>query len=80
MSGYGNRLQVGAPDPELQTSPILDDVDLEGYSTDVDEGAGCCFFNDSSFALGAFVCSGNELLRCEGLGVWIREGSCSETG
>jgi hypothetical protein len=80
MNDTSNRVQVGAPDPELKTSPILDDEDREDYSPEVDEGEGFCFFNDQSFALGDYICSGNELLRCEERGVWVREGSCHEEG
>ncbi len=68
--------QVGAPDPELNTSPILDGEDREDYSLEAEEGDGFCYFNDQTYALGDYVCSGNELLRCEGQGVWVREGSC----
>ncbi|MEJ2692826.1 MAG: hypothetical protein P8166_07100 [Candidatus Thiodiazotropha sp.] len=70
------RVQVGAPDPELNTSPILDGEELEDYSQEAEEGDGFCYFNGQVFALGDYICSGNELLRCEGLGVWVREGSC----
>jgi hypothetical protein len=80
MFKRGNRVQVGAPDPELKTSPILDDEDREDYSLEADEGEGFCYFNDQPFALGDYVCSGSELLRCEELGVWVREGSCYEEG
>jgi hypothetical protein len=30
------------------------------------------------YQLGDFVCSGDELLRCEEYGIWVREGSCYE--
>ncbi len=80
MVKSGSRVLVGAPDPELKTSPILDGEDLAYYSLEAEEGDGFCYFNDQTFALGDFVCSGNELLRCEGLGVWLREGSCFKDG
>jgi hypothetical protein len=80
MVKNGNRVLVGAPDPELKTSPILDGEDRANYSLEAEEGGGFCYFNDQTFALGDFVCSGNELLRCEGLGVWLREGSCFNDG
>jgi hypothetical protein len=76
MLNKGHRVQVGAPDPELKTSLILDDEDMEDYLPE--EGEGLCYFNDQSYNLGDYVCSGNELLRCEELGVWVREGSCYE--
>jgi hypothetical protein len=68
--------QVGAPDPELRNSPIFDGAEEEILSTDAELGTGLCYFNDQSYELGEYVCSGDELLRCESQGVWIREGSC----
>lgn len=64
--------QVGAPDPNLDTSPIVgedDDAEVEPNVT-----GGGCVFNGVSYALGDFVQSGSELLRCERPGVWVREG------
>jgi hypothetical protein len=69
---------VGAPDPELRNSPIFDSNDSDDLSLDLEFEEGVCFFNNESFALGKYVCSGNELLRCEERGVWIREGSCHD--
>ena len=66
---------VGAPDPELKTSPIFDGSE-DGLSLDQELEAGVCYFNDEVFAIGDYVCSGNELLRCEGRGIWVREGAC----
>ena len=66
---------VGAPDPELKTSPIFDGNEGE-LSLDQELGTGVCYFNNEVFAIGDYVCSGNELLRCEGRGVWVREGAC----
>ena len=71
-----HKQQVGAPDPELRTSPIFDEADNEYLSLDAELEEGLCYFNDQSYRLGDYVCSGNELLRCESAGVWIREGSC----
>lgn len=67
---------VGAPDPELRTSPIVEetDEDFEVAAQEVGEDA-LCYFNDQSYAHGAFVCSGSVLLRCE-RGAWVREGGC----
>jgi hypothetical protein len=70
--------QVGAPDPELKTSPILDDEDREGFSLDAELEEGCCYFNGKVYQLGQYVCSGDELLRCVEYGVWAREGSCAK--
>ena len=79
MTTTERAVQVGAPDPELKTSPIFDEDDREFLSLDVELAEGLCYFNDQTYRLGDFVCSGNELLRCEEYGVWIREGSCSKT-
>jgi len=68
--------RVGAPDPELKNSPIFDGDEEEWFSLDLELEAGACYFNNRSYGIGQYVCSGNELLRCEGRGVWIREGSC----
>ena len=66
---------VGAPDPELKTSPIFDGSE-EAPSLDQELETGVCYFNNEVFAIGDYVCSGNELLRCEERGVWVREGDC----
>lgn len=78
MSERVNKPQVGAPDPELKTSPIFDDEDREGLSLDTELEEGYCYFNNRIYRLGDYVCSGDELLRCEEHGVWIREGSCAK--
>ena len=70
--------RVGAPDPELKNSPIFDESDADELSLDLELETGVCYFNDQSFPIGNYVCSGDELLRCEGRGVWIREGSCED--
>ena len=67
-----NLPQVGAPDPELNTSPIFDQDD--DISPDLELEAGVCYFNDVIYRIGQYVMSGNEVLRCEGRGVWMREG------
>lgn len=67
--------RVGAPDPELKTSPIFDGSE-EDPSLDQELETGVCYFNNETFTIGSYVCSGNELLRCEGRGTWIREGTC----
>jgi len=77
MAGDQITTQVGAPDPELKTSPILEDTDEEfEVAAQKVEGLPVCYFNDSSYANGKYVCSGSgELLHCN-YGVWIREGTC----
>jgi len=64
--------QVGAPDSELKTSPIFDQDDE--ISLDLEVEAGACYFNDVAYRIGEYVLSGSEILRCEGRGVWMREG------
>ena len=69
--------QVGAPDPELNTSPIVEDSD-ENYEVAAQkvEDLPVCYFNNSSYPDGKYVCSGSgELLRCNS-GLWVREGTC----
>ncbi|MGB2817051.1 MAG: hypothetical protein WBA53_00515 [Burkholderiaceae bacterium] len=65
--------QVGAPDPEKRTSPILDEDEESDSSLDVDREAGVCYFNGQSFPIGSYVLSGSELLNCEEHGVWVRK-------
>jgi hypothetical protein len=64
--------QVDAPDPERRTSPIIDEVDEDAF--ELDHGPGVCYFNDIPYEIGAYVLCGNELLKCEGAGVWVRRG------
>jgi hypothetical protein len=68
---------VGAPDPEMRNSVILDETaedELDGVDPDSVEFASC-YFNDVAYDNGGHVCSGDELLRCE-RGKWLRIGSC----
>lgn len=69
--------QVGVPDPEMKTSPILDgDVDIdETLSLDTELESGVCYFNNVKYAIGQYVHSGDDLLRCEPRGVWVRKGA-----
>ncbi|MBI4756775.1 MAG: hypothetical protein HY778_15430 [Betaproteobacteria bacterium] len=64
--------QVGAPDPELNTSPIFDEY--EEMSPDLEIEAGACYFNNVSYPIGTYLRSGSELLHCEERGVWVRKG------
>jgi hypothetical protein len=63
---------VGAPDPELKTSPILDEEDEELLSLDRELEEAACFFNGTRYADGQHVMSGDGLLCCE-RGVWVRK-------
>ena len=68
--------QVGAPDPELNNSPILDHSqydDRDGLF-DVETESGACYFNGQAFAIGDTVRSGSEVLECAPRGVWVRKG------
>lgn len=68
--------QVGSPDPELRTSPILEEFD-DDYLVLKQQvpGEPVCYFNDKKYPHGTYVCSGDSLLRCD-YGIWIRTGSC----
>lgn len=65
--------QVGSPDPERRTSPILDEEDEE-LEPELELETGVCYFNDVAYPLGSYVLSGSELLHCEERGVWVRKG------
>ena len=64
--------QVGAPDPEHKTSPIVDEDDE--LSLDFELETGACYFNGVAYRMGQYVRSGSELLHCEERGVWVRKG------
>lgn len=65
---------VGAPDPELQNSPIVEegDEDLETIKQEV-PGEPVCYFNGKSYSNDTYVKSGSVLLRCD-YGVWMAAG------
>ncbi|MCG6938243.1 MAG: hypothetical protein LJE83_08755 [Gammaproteobacteria bacterium] len=67
---------VGAPDPELNTSPIVDesgeDEDIETLRQQV-PGEPVCYFNDKSFHSGTYIKSGTSVFRCD-YGLWIPAG------
>jgi hypothetical protein len=64
---------VGAPDPELRTSPIFDEFD-EDISLDLELETGACYFNNMVYPVGQYLLSGSELLHCGERGVWVRKG------
>ena len=68
--------QVGAPDPELKTSPIIDESEYDEHaaSPDLEIETPVCYFNQEGFALGSYVQSGDEVLQCTEHGVWVRKG------
>jgi hypothetical protein len=76
---------VGAPDPELRTSPIVEGSAGEELAavdpgTQPDEPAATevCYFNGCRYRVGDYVRSGDEVLRCDRGGVWVRKGSAYE--
>lgn len=66
-------IQLGVPDPDRETSPIIDG-DGESPDTEPLVGQGHCVFNGRSYAVGVVILSGAEVLRCEAPGVWTRQG------
>ena len=40
--------------------------DEEDASLEQELETDACYFNNETFTIGSYVCSGNELLRCEG--------------
>lgn len=70
--------EVGAADPELKNSPVLDDIDVEFEPVVSEEQEAVCYYNDVSYPVGTYVSSGPGLLRCEKGGVWVRAGSSYE--
>jgi hypothetical protein len=49
--------QVGAPDPELKTSPIFDE--FEEISLDLEIESGACYFNNAVYPVGQYLRSGS---------------------
>lgn len=70
--------QVGAPDPELENSPIAleEDEDTDVVRQQV-PGEPVCLFNGHPFRHGEFVASGSQVLKCS-YGVWIESGSTDD--
>ncbi len=71
--------QVGAPDPELENSPIYDEDDDTAPAPELEQG-GACYFNGIAYPIGQYVQSGGELLHCEERGVWVRRGEVRPKG
>jgi hypothetical protein len=68
--------QVGAPNPDLRNSPIVDESEYgeQAGSRDLELQEGVCYFNGNAYTIGARVQSGSELLQCTEDGVWTRIG------
>lgn len=64
--------QVGAPDPELRNSPIIDARDSGELSLDTELESDACYFNNQRFVIDEYVHSGDELLHCIEHGVWVK--------
>ncbi|HET7596811.1 MAG TPA: hypothetical protein VFK15_07755, partial [Burkholderiales bacterium] len=72
--------RVGAPDPELKNSPIVDESRLceQPAPTEFGLQEGVCYFKGGSYPIGACVQSGSEALqRTEG-GIWAYKGEREE--
>jgi hypothetical protein len=80
MPSTTDERQVGAPDPEQKNSPIVDEseADEQAGSRDLELEKGVCYFNGERFAIGDYVRSGAEVLKCSGRGVWVRKGESPE--
>lgn len=73
MKNVNADFHVGAPDPELKTSPILEEYDEDApvMVQEFDE-LPVCWFNGQPYDSGTKLHSGDgSLLYCE-KGVWIR--------
>jgi len=74
MTDVKHITDVGAPDPELHTSPIADEIDDD---TDVLRqqvpGEPVCYFNEKSFSNGSYIKTGATVLKCD-YGIWIPAG------
>lgn len=65
--------EVGAADPTLRNSPIVDLLAQEEPPVLDDAVPEACYFNGEAYAHGSFVVSGGSVLRCEN-GVWAMTG------
>ena len=68
--------QVGAQDPERDTSPIV--LDGEDLEVEPNVAGARCVFNGVGYPIGQRVQSGSEVLRCEPPGVWVREAELAD--
>ncbi len=63
--------QLGVPDPERNTSPILEEQEERNPELDMENRV--CHFNDAVYSVGDLVLCGAEVLRCDEGGVWVRQ-------
>jgi hypothetical protein len=74
MASHPGTRNVGAIDPELKTSPVLEATDVESYVLRQQApGEATCKFNGEVFANGEFVRSRSMVLECR-RGVWVEIG------
>jgi hypothetical protein len=67
--------EVGPMDPELNNSPIAEelDEDVETLRLAV-PGEPVCYFNGRAYPNGTYVRSGTQVLKCQ-YGIWLDTGS-----
>lgn len=72
--------RVGAPDPELKNSLIVDEFefDEQADALALEYQGGVCYFNDKAYAVGSRICCGSEVLLCTREGVWVRQAEREE--
>jgi hypothetical protein len=74
MAVHAGTPNVGAADPELKTSPVLEETAEESYDLMLQvPGDAACYFNGEVFATGEFVRSGTVVLECR-RGLWVEVG------
>jgi len=74
MNEFEHAVDVGVPDPELNTSPIADETDEETEVLRQEvPGEPVCYFNNRSFKTGAYIKSGTSILKCD-YGIWVPAG------
>ena len=69
---------AGAPDPELNCSPIADEGDDETEVLRQEmPGEPVCYFNNKSYSTGSYIKSGTSILKCD-YGIWIPTGTADD--
>ena len=65
---------VGALDPELNTSPIAEEMAEESFTLNLEAPeSGVCYYNNAVFRTGDLVRSGAAVLQCRN-GIWVEIG------
>lgn len=73
MPSHAGTRNVGAIDPKLKTSPVLEETAEESYEPRQQVPGNACFFNGERFATGEFVRSGAAIFECR-RGLWVEVG------